>query len=103
MMNKKTTLKPRRLSLKGWAILDDLNRTIRNKAEEGDWSAVPHLIFQSIEQCVEGFDRDSFWLDSAQLYNEVQEANRPTKPFPMLKSREKGKPLAWEYEGRTWY
>ena len=92
----------RRLTLRGWAALDDLRRSIEKRAEEGNWYAVPELIHQTIELCTPS-DREEFWLDTVQLYNQVLEANVTIKKFPVLSTKEKAKKLPWEYEGRSWY
>lgn len=99
-MKKKTT-NIRRLTLRGWAAIDDLRRSIEKN--EGNWSAIPSLIFETIELCVDKFDRGMFWLDASKLYSEVISANLPTKKFPILTSKEKGQEMPWEYEGRSWY
>jgi hypothetical protein len=101
-MKKKSRLEPSRLSLRGWAALEDLRRSIDSAAEEGEWSVVPELIFQSIELCCE-VDRDSDWMEVAATYNQILQLNLPTKKFPMLTSKDKGKPMPWEYPGRSWY
>lgn len=101
MKKKEQTIN--RLPLRGWAVLDDKQRSIKKAAEEGNYSAIPFYIFEIIELCVEGFDRNSFWMDVAELYNKVQLTNQPTKNFPILTSKEKGKEMPWEYEGRSWY
>ena len=100
-IRKKPTI-ARRLPLRGWASLDDLRRSIQNKAEEGNWSAVPELIHQTNELCGAS-DREAFWLDVVEVYNKILQANLPTKDFPILQAKEKGKPLPWEYSGRSWY
>lgn len=95
--------KPRRLTLKSWATMDDFRRSIEAATKEGNWSAVPDLIFQLVETANDNVDRDSFWIEIAQLYNETLSANQPTKNFPILNTREKSKKLPWEYSGRGWY
>ena len=101
--NKKTI--PHRLPLRGWAVLEDVRRKIDHEAEWGRWSLIPDLIFQSINICTEKDTdhQDSFWLDVVELYNKAIEANSPRKVLPILTSKEKSKPMPWEYEGRTWY
>lgn len=94
----------RRLTLKGWAAIDDLRRTIDNLAQEGKWWLVPDIIFQVIEiGCSRKIPKILFWIDVIKIYNQILERNQPTKLFPILTSKEKGKPLPWEYEGRSWY
>lgn len=102
-MKKRVKVNPRRLTLRGWASLDDLRRSIDKSAKEENWSAIPDLIFRTIELCVDNFDRESFWMDAAQLYDESIKANEPTKQFPILTTKDKSKPLPWEYEGRSWF
>jgi hypothetical protein len=94
--------KPRRLTLRGWASLDDIRRRISDRVDEGKWSSIPDLIFETIELTGK-VNRDSPWFDIVKLYSEILELNTPTKKFPVLTSKEKGKPLPWEYEGRSWY
>jgi hypothetical protein len=102
-MKIKKTEKPRRLTLRGWAAMDDLRRRIDKRAEEGQWQSIPDLIFDTIELIYGKADRKCFWLDAADLYGRGNEANQPTMKFPILTSKDKQKPLPWEYDGRTWY
>lgn len=95
--------KPRRLTLKGWAAMEDLQRKIDSSAKEGNWSDIPELIFQTSELCFKRINRNSFWIESMELYLKSLKANSPTKKFPILSSKEKSKPMPWEYQGRTWY
>ena len=85
--------------------MEDIRRKIDHEAEWGRWSLIPDLIFQSINICTEKDTdhQDSFWIDVVELYNKAIEANSPRKILPILTSREKSKPMPWEYEGRTWY
>jgi hypothetical protein len=103
MKIRRNSLKPRRLTLKSWAALDDLRNEIRDAAERGLWHEAIEPIFQSIEMGAGKIDRNSAWMDVAKAYGDVLEINQPTKSFPLLDSREKGKPMPWEYKGRTWY
>ena len=103
-IKKKRVYEPRRLTLKGWAAIDDLGRSIDNAVKEGNWSAIPDLIIQIVLLTVEVPNVNKmFWMDIAGLYGKALEVNHPTKKFPILTSKEKGKPLPWEYEGRSWY
>src|SRR3990170_9061208 len=102
-MKKKSTLKPRRLTLRGWAALDDIGRSISEAAKEGRWQDVPELIHQTIELAVDKLDRNAFWMEVVELYNQTLEANLPIKKFPLLTSKEKSRPMPWEYPGRSWF
>jgi len=51
--------------------------------KEEDWSKLP-------------------WIEVRDLFHEVEEANSPTKPFPILLHKSKGN-MEWTYDGRTWY
>jgi hypothetical protein len=102
-MKMKSTPNIRRLTLKGWAAIDDLGKSIVSAYQDGECVRVAEIVFQTIEMCVDEFDRDSFWMDAVELYNKVLDANRPTKNFPILSSKAKGNPLPWEYNGRSWY
>lgn len=99
---KKKQVNPRRLTLRGWAAIDDLRRDIEKASRENDWSAVPEFIFKTVELCGE-VDRNSDWQIVAELYTKIVELNQPTKKFPVLTTREKGKEMPWEYSGRSWY
>ena len=101
-MNKRK-IQPRRLNLRGWAVLDSLRREIDRAVEAGDWSAIPEYLYQTIETCVDKFDRNMYWEDAASLYNQSVEVNAPGRKFPILTSKEKGKEMPWEYRGRSWY
>lgn len=97
--------KPRRLKLKDWAKLEDVRRKIDSEAEWGRWQSIPYLIIDSIKICTKDKVDYSkvFWMDTIEIYNKSIQTNSPTKPLPILSAKEKGKPLPWEYDGRTWY
>lgn len=95
--------KPCRLTLKGWAAMEDLEREIDLAAKEGNWSAIPDLIYKIIELDLKKVDKTLTWMDSVKIFHKILELNSPAKDFPMLHSREKGKPMPWEYQGRAWY
>lgn len=95
--------KPRRLTLRGWAAMDDLYRQIKSRAEDGEWFLVPELVFKILELNSKKVDRDLFWADVVQNFNDFLELNSPRKEFPILTSREKSKTMPWEYPGRSWY
>ncbi len=94
--------KTRRLTLRGWAAMEDLQKRIKDSSQEGNWSEISDLVFQTIELC-QKLDRDSFWVDAVETYNKVLQLNQPTKNIPILTSKEKSKPMPWEYQGRAWY
>lgn len=95
--------KPSRLTLKSWAAMDDLHRSISEFAKLGkDWE-IPDLVFQIIELVYGKVDKNKFWLNTIEEYNNALETNQPNKKFPILNSKEKAKKLPWEYPGRGWY
>lgn len=96
---------PRRLQLKDWAKLEDVRRKIDHEAEWGRWQSISDLIIDSIKICTKDKVDYSkvFWMDAVEIYTESMQINSPTKPLPILSAKEKGKPLPWEYDGRTWY
>lgn len=100
-MNK--NLEPSRLTLRGWATLEDLQKSISTAAEVEDWSKVSALILETVELSCGGFDRNMFWKDVAEAYTVALQLNSPTRKFPIMTSKEKGKTMPWEYEGRSWY
>lgn len=102
MIMKKTNSKPRRLTLRGWAALDDLRRSIEEEAGEGNWYKIPSLIFQAIELSCE-IEREMFWMDAVELFRETISENTPTKDFPILRSKDKSEAMPWEYPGRSWF
>jgi hypothetical protein len=103
MKIKKPNNKIRRLTLKGWAAIGDLSKNIQSTTNNKDWNRVSELIFQVIEIGSNKVDKNLAWMDVVKIYNQIFELNRPTKDFPILTSKSKGKPLPWEYDGRGWY
>ncbi len=94
----------RRLTLRGWAAIDDKRRSIEDASKEGESFLVSNLIFEIIEFVTsKKLPKETFWMDVAGIYGQVIEKNNPTKIFPILTSKEKSKPLPWEYLGRSWY
>jgi len=103
-IKKKKPQTPSRLFLREWAALDDLRKSIEARAEEGNWLAVPKLIQQAIDLCLDNLDYDNLpWFETAEIYGKCLQANLPRKKFPVLETKEKTKSLPWEYEGRGWY
>jgi hypothetical protein len=96
---------PKRLTLRGWAKLDDIRQKIDDEAEAGNYSPIPYLIYDYINTTVLiSPSRKAPWYKVAKLYNEAVSANQPTKAFPLLSTKVKDKQdLPWEYLGRTWY
>lgn len=93
----------KRLPLKEWAYMDDLRREMEEQAQEGNLRGVTDIVHKIIALSTGETPSNDFWLDDMELFVKALEANAPRKPFPILTSKTKGKPLPWEYAGRTWY
>lgn len=93
---------PRRLTLRGWAALDDLRREIEEEGSEGRWENIPPLIFKVIQLSFKP-NKNIFWLDTVELFRKTVDLNAPIKDFPILRARDKSDPEPWEYVGRSWY
>lgn len=91
-----------RLKFRQWIQLDEIRKKIDDEAEVGNWQKIPDLIFQFITAC--GYEiKDPPWVEVQGLYGQAVSENLPRIHFPLFKSREKGKPHPWEYEGRSWF
>jgi hypothetical protein len=101
-MTELSKINPSRLTLKGWAALDDLKKQIGDSTNS---DIACNFILQSIELAIdERPDWDeAFWLDVTELFIKTSIANQPTIPFPILTSKAKGDSLPWEYAGRSWF
>jgi hypothetical protein len=95
--------KSRRLTLKGWAAMNEIRTQIRDSSNEGEWKRVSDLIFKILNLCGVKISEKTFWLDVVKEYGMVLIENLPTKQFPILTSKDKSDPPPWEYEGRSWY
>ena len=91
-----------RLKFKEWIRLDEIRKKIDEEAEAGHWQKIPNLIFEFITVCGVEID-DPPWMDVRALYDQCVIENQPRIQFPIFRSKEKGKPSAWDYEGRSWY
>lgn len=101
MKMKQLKITPRRLTLKGWASLDDLRKQI---ADCEDTDTACDLIFKSIELATEerpNWDEVS-WIDASLEFIETSRINQPTIKLPILTSENKEDEMPWEYAGRTW-
>lgn len=99
----KTNIQPKRLPLREWAKLDDLRQELEKEAKAENFVGVADCIHKIIELTTGAQSENDFWMDDMQLFIESLRVNAPVKPFPILESKQKGKPLPWEYSGRTWY
>lgn len=102
----------KRLKLKQWAIVEDLRKSVKEAILNEDTSRGANLIFDIISIFVSSFIpykitrwivMKLFWFDTLQIFLIVLKKNQPTKDFPMLSTKQSGKPEAWEYSGRSWY
>lgn len=102
MKMKQFKITPSRLTLRGWAALEDLRKQIANC---GDTDRACELIYQSIELCTNkrpNWDRVS-WKDAAYAFAEIHRVNQPTVKFPILNQENKDTEMDWDYAGRMWY
>jgi len=95
--------KVRRLTLKGWTTLDDLRKELEEHAKAQEFVQAAALVRKIIQLSTGKKPRNKFWLDDALLFIEILSVNSPKKDFPILTSKQQGKPLPWEYSGRMWY
>lgn len=102
---KTKTITPNRLTLRGWAILEDINKKIADDAGWKRWQEVSDSIFKAVSLTTNLKENmeDMFWMDVVEIYNKSMEVNSPTIKFPVMTSRDKSDPMPWEYEGRSWY
>jgi len=96
-------MKSNKLKLKSWVEMGDLQQRISKAAENNDPETVSELILKTISLVSKKNHSKKFWMDTVSAYTKVHVDNAPSRKFPMLQSKEKGKPLPWEYEGRGWY
>lgn len=90
--------------LKEWLALEEIRAKIIGAAESGkDYAEVSAAVRDYISAACGSEYKDTVWFETVQNFENALSANSPTKPFPLLKSKEKGKVMPWEYEGRTWY
>ena len=94
-----------RLTLRGWAVLEDLRGRIETSAKDGDLDSVYELIYHYVWNGMGAkMDLDSMsWMDIAELFAAIIEANQPLIQFPILTQKHKEVTMPWEYPGRTWY
>ena len=90
--------------LKDWLALEELRAKILEAAESRkDYAEISAAVRNYISAAC-GFEyQETVWYKTVQDYEMALGANVPTKPFPLLKSKEKNEKMPWEYEGRTWY
>jgi len=93
----------KKLRLKQWAEMGDLQQRISKAAEINNPELVSELILETIGLITEKDHSKKFWIETVAKYREVHTQNVPSSKFPVLKSKQKKEPLPWEYEGRGWY
>ena len=89
--------------LKEWLDLEEIRAKIIGAADRRSYTEVASAVKAYISAASGSEYKETIWFDTLQNFENALGANSPTKPFPLLKSREKGKTMPWEYEGRTWY
>lgn len=111
MKKQQQTLRPSplRLTLKGWAALEDIRQQIEEEAERGselgNFFKVSDLIYQYIEQANDKQEWDKLgWLGVSELFLQTANANKVSVNFPILAVKPKdANKQPWEYTGRTWF
>lgn len=83
--------------------LEELRAKILEAAERKAPAEVSAATVAYLEAASNVKYQESVWYKTVQDYEKALSVNLPTKPFPLLKSREKNERMPWEYEGRTWY
>jgi hypothetical protein len=90
--------------LKEWLALEEIRAKIIGAAGSGkDYAEVSAAVRNYISAASSVEYKDTVWYETLQNFENALSANLPTHFFPLLKSKEKGKVMPWEYEGRTWY
>ena len=90
--------------LKEWLALEEIRAKIIGAAESGkDYAAIAVAVRNYISAASGSEYKDTVWFETLQNFENALSANLPIHLFPLLKSKEKGKVMPWEYEGRTWY
>ena len=89
--------------LKEWLALEEIRAKIIGAADTGLYSEVASGIRAYVSAASSVEYKDTVWFETLQNFENALSANLPIHPFPLLKSKEKGKVMPWEYEGRTWY
>lgn len=93
-----------RPSLKSWIGLQELlSKTFEAVEKRGDVAdAITFYLSTAIALPVEDL-ADAPWYDVLPDFFQIMQANTPSKEFPFLNHKMKGKKEVWDYDGRTWY
>lgn len=89
--------------LKEWLALEEIRAKIIEAAEQKNHSLISEGVRKFVSAASSVEYKDMVWFETLQNFENALSANLPIHPFPLLKSKEKGKVMPWEYEGRTWY
>jgi len=94
----------RRLKLKEWLLLEEARERISKAAEVKDYSGISAAVSAYISAACDVKDWTAKpWFETMLAFQKVYMANMPTISFPILKVKEQGEKMAWEYPGRSWY
>ena len=96
--------KPKRLKLREWAQVETLRRKMEAYAKRGGYLPVGQIIVQIINLCgIKGSFNKKPWYYTVSVFAECSLVNQPTTEIPLLKAKEKGEDVPWDYIGRDWY
>lgn len=102
-----TEFKPLRITLRGWAKLDELRMEMDEAISKNDFENYFTGICKFIEIASipsEIVWDDVPWFDVLTAFLACVEKNSPTIKFPILtNAKEKNEKAPWEYKGRSWY
>ena len=102
-MNIKLQFLPKRLKLKEWAQVESIMKSIQFYVNRGGYEPVAPLITQVLNICGKrGKFKRQPWYKTDELFTVAQFMNRPRVDLPMLKTKEKGDNIPWDYIGRDW-
>jgi len=96
-----------RLTLKGWAALEEFRKTIGESLLNKDYEAMFMGMQKFIEQTLQtppNIQWDSIgWEEFSEIFKIAEQINAPRLNFPILMETKGSDPLPWEYNGRSWY
>ena len=93
-----------RASLYKWLQIEEIKENLFSAVEEKRHDDFLNHLYQYLSTAVD-MEKDWSelpWIRIRDSFLEIEEINAPTKPFPILLSREDSEPV-WGYQGRTWY
>jgi hypothetical protein len=102
-LSQENPIRYKRKLLKDWLALEEIRANLLEAAEQKNYSLISEGVRKYISAASDIEYKSGVWFEDLENFENAVRENLPTLKFALLRTREKGDKLPWEYEGRTWF